>query len=160
MFITRFSNNMLSGKIVCDRGVYIVTGQVQQPQGRVRLFYRSPEPTNLLQSIAGSGLPFPNPEMAFGPVNSGEARLDESGNFKFQVLRPNTYYEVGDIANGIGQGKLLALPRLNFRTVSANNVTNDLSVILDNQITPLRSLTNYPGKRIRSTGRNTPTMFV
>lgn len=160
MLITRFSDKLISGKIEFNNGFYIVTGQVVRPQDKIRLFYKSPEPRDLRQSVVGSALPFPNPEIAFGSVNSGEAKLDASGNFKFKVFLPNTYYLNDFIPNGIGQGKLLSLPHINFHMVNPDNTFHDFNVILKDDFVPLRSLTNYPGKPIRSTGRNTPSMFV
>jgi hypothetical protein len=157
MFTTRFSDNLVSGSVRCDRGVYVVEGQLFNKNAQ--LFYRAPEPSDLRRSIAGSALPFANPDMAFGPINSGQVKVDSSGSFKFQVFLPNSYYEVGDIANGIGQGKLLSIPRLTLTAITSDKKHHDTTIKL-NLHTTLRSLTSYPGKRIRSTGRNTPTMFV
>ena len=157
MFATRFSDNLVSGKIHCDRGIYIVEGQLFNKNAQ--LFYRAAEPSDLRRSIGGSALPFANPDMAFGPINSGRVKVDASGGFKFQVFLPNSYYEVGDIANGIGQGKLLSIPHITLTAITPDQQHHD-TIIRLNLHTTLRSLTSYPGKRVRSTGRNTPTMFA
>jgi len=157
MFTTRFSDNLVSGRIYCEHGVYIVEGQLFNKNAL--LFYRAAEPSDLRRSIAGSALPFANPDLAFGPINSGQVKVNSSGHFKFQVFLPNSYYEVGDIANGIGQGKLLSIPKLTITAITPDKQHHDTHIKL-NLHTTLRSLTNYPGKRVRSTGRNTPTMFV
>lgn len=161
MLITNFSDRVVSGKVNCDRGVYQVTGKLHLDYRKgSRVHFRAAEPQDLRLSVKGSALPFPNPEVAYGPVNSGEAMIDQYGNFQFQVFAPNSYYKNDDIMNGVGQGKILTLPHIHLTVVLGDGQQKTYNLELTDADIPLRSLTSFPGKRVRSTGRNTPSFFV
>lgn len=160
MLVTNFSDRVASGKVTCENGVFIVKGRLHlgYRQGST-VHYRAAEPTDLRLSIEGSGLPFPNEHMAFGPVNSGVAATDKYGNFKFQVFSPNSYYLNDDIMHGIGHGKILMAPSIEVSVILPNGQKKQYNLNLTGYV-PLRSLTNMPGKHVRSTGRNTPSFLV
>lgn len=156
MLVTEFSDRVVSGQVDCRNGVFIVSGKLHLSYREgTRIEFRAAEPADLRLSVAGSALPFPNTQMAFGPVNSGLVNPDKYGNFKFQVFTPNSYYLDGDVKNHVGHGKILVQPMINLKVVLANGQTKEYDLDLSSAA-PLRSLTGFPGKQIRSTGRNTP----
>lgn len=160
MLVTDFSDRVVSVQIDCDRAVYTVTGRVHLNHRKpgCKVVYRSAEPQDLRLSVHGSALPFPNQQIAYGPTNSGECAVDHYGNFQFQVFAPNSYYKNDDIMNGIGHGKILRLPHIHLEVHCDQKHVYDFD--LDDSAVPLRSLTAFPGKRVRSTGRNTPSFLV
>lgn len=160
MLVNEFSDRVVSGQVNCDRGVFIVTGKLHMGHREgTMIHFRSAEPADLRLATAGSALPYPNTQMAFGPVNSGQVVPDKYGKFKFQVFSPNSYYLDDDIMNGVGQGKILVPPMIKMTVVLANGDQLQYDMDLSN-VVPLRSLTNMPGKHVRSTGRNTPSYFL
>jgi len=161
MLVNNFSNGLVSGQVHCDNGVFTVTGRLSPGFiNRSTVHYRASEPQDKRLSISGSALPFPGVTVAFGPINSGQAEVSNYGSFKFQVFSPNSYYANDDIMNGVGQGKILVLPEIMISVLHNNGKRADLHVKLPNANVPLRSLTNFPGKHVRSTGRNTPSYIV
>lgn len=154
--VSEFSDKFISGRVTCDQGIYTVTGSLHWGfRNGAQLLYRAAEPADLRLSIKGSGLPFPNAEHAFGPTNSGHAKLDGNGRFQFQVINPNSYYK-SDITKHIGQGKILVEPILYLTIVLPDQTKKTYEVDLGRGI-PLRSLTSLPNKWIRSQARNGPT---
>jgi hypothetical protein len=156
--ITQVSDSIISAKVVCKDGVFNVSGAVHAgARDKVELQYRAPEPCDMRLSISGSALPFPNSDHAFGSTNSGVAKLDDYGNFSFNVLHPNSYYKNDDIAKHVGQGKILIQPIL-YLIVNLAETKKMYEIDLGSGV-PLRTLTNHPQKLIRSTGRNTAPYF-
>ena len=157
--VAKFSDNVISGEVSCDGGLYTVVGFVHWGlRDGTTLQYRAAEPGDLRLSIKGSALPFANPRQAFGPTNSGVAPLDQKGHFNFQIISPNSYYKNDDIMKGVGHGKILVEPIL-YLTITIPNGTQKVYEIELGSSVPTRSLTNYPGKFIRSTGRNDASYF-
>ena len=55
--------------------------------------YRAPAPFDKLQSVGGSGLPFPNAEVAYSGQNPNCGVAKVTGNqIRVRLLRPNSYY--------------------------------------------------------------------
>lgn len=161
MLVNKFSNGSVSGEVHCESGVFTVKGRLSSSLvNRATLHYRAAEPQDLRMSVSGSGLPFPNPEMAFGSVNSGQANVSSFGNFEFQVFSPNAYYATHDESHHIGQGKILVTPEVLLTVLRNDGFRSNTVVKLPGASSHLRTLTTAPGKRARSTGRNDPTVFA
>tara|TARA_R100001163_G_C5028750_1_gene169584 strand:- start:98 stop:580 length:483 start_codon:yes stop_codon:yes gene_type:complete len=160
MLVDKFSDRVISGEIHCKDGVFTIVGKLHLGYREAKLHYKAAEPQDLRLSISGSALPFPNKEFAYGPVNSGLARVDEYGNFQIQIFRPNSYYKDGDIMNGIGQGKILSRPHIHMAVCMGDGQKKIYNFPLPMAEAQLRSLTGLPGKMIRSTGRNTPSFYA
>jgi hypothetical protein len=161
MLVGEFSDRVVSGEVRCQDGIYSVTGRVHLGYSKDHIVrYRAAEPQDLRLSISGSALPFPGPEVAFGPINSGTAIPDEYGRFQFKIYEPNSYYLNDDIMRGVGQGKIFALPHLIIRVEGPNGTRTESKISLKSSTPQLRSLTGLPQKMVRSTGRNTPSYYV
>jgi hypothetical protein len=106
--------------------------------------YLASSPPDFRQSYSGSGLPYPNEDVAFNSTpNEGELKMGEGGSFRVDVVCPNSYY--------INNGSTLVMPQVCF---NFNNVEGLVEVqISDKPFIPNRSLSSLPGKQTRSTGR-------
>jgi len=162
--INKVSDNFCTIEVYCSGGLFTVMGTVAPGfNNNAKLLYRSSEPGDYRQSISGSCLPYANEVMAFGDVNSGTVMPDGNGNFSFKLLSPNSYYKTSDITRGVsyfgvGQGKILVQPILYISLILTSDREKKYELDLGAGV-PLRSLTNYPTKIVRSTGRNTPSYF-
>jgi hypothetical protein len=155
--VNRFADNVIEGQVTCKHGIFTVAGLIHWGfRDNVVVTFRAAEPPDLRLSVKGSALPFANPEQAYGPINSGVVKLDDKGHFHFNLISPNSYYKNDDIMNRVGQGKILVEPMVSIVVHLANKTKKKYEVDLSGGI-PLRSLTNYPGKPVRSEGRNTPS---
>jgi len=139
--ISRFDDQHVSGEIrSADSIHFVVKGHVKSGPCMVR--YWAASPPDLRQSYSGSGLPFPNPEIAFdGTTNRGTVKCDRDGNFEFQVVKPNGYY--------VGQGNRLIGSQVKL---ALGNSTDIKILQLGNPIEN-RSLKHLEGRPIRSHGR-------
>ena len=101
------------------------------------VYYIAPNPPNYLTSFSGSGLPYPNIEIAYqNTPNKGNIIIDKNGRFQIKLLFPNAYYtEFGNYYN---------TPYVNIY-YTINNNKKLLKIKLDEGI-PYRSLT-YPYSR-------------
>jgi hypothetical protein len=105
------------------------------------LKYLAAAPSDIRQSRAGSGLPFPNPKIAYDNTpNKGEVQIRD-GQFEFQLVYPAAYY--------IENGSTLVAPHVHF-TVDDGEY---FDVKLGPCRFPNRSLKHLPGRARRTTGR-------
>ena len=106
--------------------------------------YVAASPPDFRSSYAGSGLPYPNEEIAFTDTpNKGKLTLGEGGSFKLTVVFPNSYY--------INNGSTMVMPQVCF---DFNNIEGLVEVPLsDKPLIQNRSLSSLPGKTNRSIGR-------
>ncbi len=73
---------------------YIITGSLYYPNFVKKLFvkYNASNPPNYNSSFSGSGLPYPNEEIAFeNTPNKGIVEI-LNGDFKIKIKYPNSYY--------------------------------------------------------------------
>jgi len=160
MLVNQFSNRVVSVRVTCDQGIFKLKGKLHLNHRSSQVYYKAADPSDNRLSVNGSGLPFPNADVAFGGINSGQARVDRYGNFEFQVVSPNSYY-THDLVNHIGQGKILVAPNIKLTIICLKDQSrHDFNIDLSKAGIPLRSLGNLPGKTIRSTGRNTPAFVL
>ena len=91
----------------------------------------------MLFRSTGSGLPFPSKDVAFeGSPNIGRMIINETKQFKLELLRPNSYYD---------DNYELVEPEVIIKYFLKNNKTRVLNIPIDNKI-PYRSLIQNKNK--------------
>lgn len=91
---TDFSKNISCNGLVIDEGMgeYTVKGKINDYNNNTLIWWAGNPPT-YITSYSGSGLPYPNSEIAYeNTINKGMVKTDDKGNFQFNVMYPNTYY--------------------------------------------------------------------
>jgi hypothetical protein len=126
-----------------QKGCVIFEGQVKDPlrsrliaaPGQVFVQYWAAAPPNYRQSFSGSGLPFPNEEVAYqGSPNVGKIPLGVDGSFRIKLQYPNSYYK------RLGAVYVRPNVKLLFRDANGNMMGKVVTVALGPGI-PFRSLT-------------------
>ena len=100
---------------------------------KVYLKYWAANSPNISASFSGSGLPFPNEEIAYeNSKNQGNLEIYNL-NFSLNFLKPNSYYT--------NQGKVLVRPHVNFMFITGDDtpIGGVYKIELDNFI-PYRTL--------------------
>lgn len=107
--------------------------------------YQAPGAPDLRLSREGSGLPFPNADVAFsGSDNSGIVNCI-GGSFQFTLDYPNSYYT--------GQGRVLVTPHILVKARTSYGSVREANVPLVDNLFENRSLTSLPGRPNRMSGR-------
>lgn len=144
-----FNQNLCSGNINNEsKGDLLITGNIHNGKINDKLMYWAAAPANHSASFSGSGLPYPNPEVAYDRTpNVGTVLLSENGTFAIRIKYPNSYYTT------LGTGYIP--PILNLKLCDGETT----SIQIDDGI-PFRSLThikkhtvdfyNTPQQNVRS----------
>jgi hypothetical protein len=135
-----FKNPDISGVIRYDvaTDTFIVDGQTSVSK---TITYWAANPLWKNYSYAGSGLPYPNHEVAYeNTVNQGTVDV-KNGHFSFTLQHPSEYY--------VEQGKKLLKPHVHLELVDKNKVVT----LLIADFLPYRSLRNLPNHPNRTIGR-------
>lgn len=104
--------------------------------------FLAPAPITRGYSYSGSGLPYPNPEVAYeGTASKGSIPVDRDGDFSITIEYPNSYY--------VRQGTVLLNPHVHFYAPDLERV---YTVEVGNRI-PNKSLTGLSDRYDRSTRR-------
>jgi hypothetical protein len=98
----------------------------------LKIVYWAANPPDYLQSFNGSGLPYPNPDMAYqNTPNLGVVNLD-GDSYSFDILYPNSYYtELGTVYNE---------PRVHIKLCTNDDKVFDIQTIILKNPIPYRSL--------------------
>lgn len=140
--IGTFESQGCYGNIMSDGRYFKLEGTC--PSSIKSLSYISSAPPDSNGSYMGSGLPFPNEEYAYSAtINVGTIKTN--GTFEFTLLRPNVYYA--------DNGKTLIGANVKITLNGYDGTTKTFRVNLGLPIVPNRSLTDIPGRYVRSTGR-------
>lgn len=119
--------------IAVKPGLAVVNGLVKDPlrskllssRKQVYAQYWAPAPPDVRQCVSGSGLPFPNEEVAFeNSPNIGKIPLGSDGSFSIKLKYPNSHYR--------NLGALYVRPNVKvlFVDESGNMYGKILSVVL------------------------------
>ena len=138
-----FVGQEIQGNVNYDTvsSVFTVTATCPSLSGRI-LKYWAANPIVRNYSTSGSGLPYPNPEVAYeNTTNQGQVLIDNHGNFSFQLNHPSAYY--------VQQGKTLIKPHVHFKIDEHEMV---FTVYIADHF-PYRSLKNLQNRPKRSSGR-------
>jgi|LakMenEpi03Aug12_release.lakeMendotaPanAssembly.Ray.scaffolds.fasta_scaffold379511_1 hypothetical protein len=122
----------------CVGEIYKINNQKYQVKGSYtgsgspNLFFYAASPPNYIQSFSGSGLPYPNPEIAYeNTPNHKVVNLNNPNSmnqFDIEFFFPNSYYHE--------QGRIYVPPHINL--IFGKNAQKN-SVFLNEDI-PARSL--------------------
>ncbi len=76
------------------QGEFTVKGKISSNSGKkLKLLYYASNPSTYNGSYSGSGLPFPNKQVAFeNSPNQGAVLTNKDGSFEIKVKYPNSYY--------------------------------------------------------------------
>jgi len=131
---TVFENESCKGEITeLGNGDLTITGIVKTVN-EGKIYYWAAAPPTYGTSFSGSGMPYPNPTVAFDNTpNKGVVEIN-NGNFEFNIHYPNAYY--------VGLGSLYVPPHINLKICREGQDDRYFSVTIDNGI-PFRTLT-YP----------------
>jgi len=132
---TFFDNETCAGSITfLSHNTLQIKGTLKSLVPNAILYYWAASPPTYGISYSGSGLPYPNPIVAYDRTpNKGVININNS-EFNFNIKYPNAYY--------IGLGSLYIPPHINFKISTPNNPDKYLSIKIDEGI-PFKMLT-YP----------------
>ena len=122
------------------KGNFLVTGRVHTNKHNAIVEYIAASPADHRSSYAGSGLPFPNAEMAYENTPNRGAVKTTNGYFEIRISYPNAFY--------VEQGTKLLRPHLLIKTCEKDN--EEITVVPLGENIPDRTLTTSPGNFIRS----------
>ena len=119
-------------------GDYVVKGRlpVNMSVLNTKVIFWAANPPNFNNSFSGSGLPFPNYQVAYENTPNVGAVKTFGGRFKFNLIFPNSYYE--------GLGTNYVKPHVNVMVVNPLGENEVFQMELGHGI-PYRTLT-YPKK--------------
>ena len=141
--VLEFKSDKLSGTVTydADSDIFIVSGQfIGVLNNSLRYWAANPIPR--MYSYSGSGLPYPNAEVAYeNTPNQGEILIDNDGKFSIKLDHPSGYY--------VRQGKILMKPHIHLKI---NNDSTVYTVMIADYF-PYRSLKNLPDRPNRSINR-------
>lgn len=129
-----------NGQVFLDEQGWIFTVKGKCSGKVVR--YLAAAPSDLRQSRAGSGLPFPSATMAYeNTPNKGEVSVLPDGSFQFELVYPSAYY--------INNGSEYVEPHVHFTVDDYER----FDVKLGSSRFQDRSLKHLVGRARRTTGR-------
>lgn len=135
MDTTTFDMGVINGMITYNDKMITITGNTPITSGGY-LYYWAANPVEYKYSYSGSGLPFPNPEIAYeNTTNKGRIHI-LNGGFSFTVITPNAYY--------INLGTVKIVPHINIQLY--NEYDEQMSEVINLKVgngMSYRSLT-YP----------------
>jgi hypothetical protein len=143
---TTFNTKDLNGFVQlnkCSNGNFVTAVVVGHFDSitNTKFSYMAANPIDRGYTYSGSGLPFPNEDIAYeNTPNKGEGVIDNDGDFSLTLMYPNAYY--------INQGSILLNPHVELTTVAGEMFSIDLGRPFQN-----RSLKHLPDRYNRTIGR-------
>ena len=131
-------------------GEYVVKGSVGSALSKPTVIFWAANPPTYTTSYSGSGLPFPNADIAYENTPNRGAVLAHGGNFEFRVRYPNSYY--------MGLGSVLVEPCVHIKVCENGKSGKVETIRLGNGI-PFRSLT-YPPIQKQTAPRKSPMFYA
>ena len=131
-----FTKDKCQGELYTGDGEVQVSGKLTDvsPGENVKLYFWAAAPPTRGISFSGSGMPYPNPLVAYDrSPNQGIVEV-KGGQFSFRMSYPNAYY--------VGLGSLYIPPHINFKICKPGAEDTYFTVQIDEGI-PFRTLT-YP----------------
>ena len=130
-----FNKDICQGVVLNEgNGDITVSGTVKSNTSNPVVVFWAPNPPTYSTSYSGSGLPYPNPDVAYNKTpNTGAVRAIDR-KFTFKIKYPNAYY--------IGLGSLYVPPSVHIKVCEPGMDDKFFSLKVDEGI-PYRTLT-YP----------------
>ena len=146
----QFNKDLCQGTILYNgSGDLVVQGQLKNVSPSSKLFFWAAAPPTNGLSFSGSGMPYPDPSVAYDRTpNKGVVEVT-NGNFSVNLKYPNAYY--------VGLGTLYVSPHINFKVCEAGREDVYFTVPIDGGI-PFRTLT-YPAPPSKNP-RNSPMFYA
>ena len=114
-------------------GDVVVNGNVKGSSDALVVYWAANPPT-YSTSFSGSGLPYPNPEIAYNRTSNAGAVRAVNGRFQFRLKQPSAYY--------VGLGTLYVPPHVNVKICEEGQEDIYQTIELGEGV-PFRTLT-YP----------------
>jgi hypothetical protein len=130
-----FDKSLCSGVVVNEgSGNVVVQGTLKEGNADSKIMYFAANPAEeIKQSFSGSGLPFPNPDIAFHNTSNVGAVNAVNGQFTIRLNYPNSYY--------VGMGSLYIPPHIHLKLCEPGFENKIHSIKLGDGI-PYRTLTH------------------
>ena len=130
-------------------GEYVVRGKVESNTNDPTIIFWASNPPTYNTSYSGSGLPYPNSDIAYENTPNQGAVKAVNGKFEFRVRYPNSYY--------VGLGSLYIEPFVYIKVCEEGSDGKVETIKLGNGI-PFRSL-SYPPIAYNTAARKDPTFY-
>mgnify|MGYP001183002765 CR=1 FL=1 len=140
MLIPKYWNSSLFDSFDCEvddnnqksEGRFLVKGKVSSNSSNGLLKYIASSPPDFRTSYTGSGLPFPNTEIAYqNTPNKGAVKM-ENGEFSIYINYPNSFY--------LNQGTMLLPPHVLVKVCDDND--DNVEIVQLGESIPHRTLTS------------------
>jgi len=132
------------------KGEFIVRGTVEAKSLHPIISFIAPNPPTYLTSYSGSGLPYPNAEVAYENTPNRGAVRSTNGYFEFKIRYPNAYY--------VGLGTVYVEPCVHIRVCDDDGTKSSLKTLMLGKGIPYRSLT-YPPTSKNINPRSGPEFY-
>lgn len=145
-------NNLNCNGIVLDNGdgEFTVKGYTNVgSNNEATIMFWAPNPPDYRTSFSGSGIPFPNPDIAFENTPNRGSVVTQGGSFEFKVRYPNAFY--------LGLGSKYVEPTVFVKICDGTNNTKIHNITLGKGI-PFRMCT-YPPTTKNVRPRNGPLFY-
>jgi len=132
-----------------ENGEFVITGTTQADDDSYAMYWAA-NPADYRQSFTGSGLPYPNPYVAYeNTPNKGAAAVKEN-KFEIRIKYPNAYYtELGTVYHE---------PHIYIKVCKGEKNEGPVHNITLGDPIPYRLL-NYPGTGLDSMHRNNVNFY-
>ena len=138
--------------IVMDagQGEFVVKGNVQTKTSNATILFWAANPPTYRSSYSGSGLPYPNADIAYENTPNRGAVKSNGGSFTFKVSYPNSYYA--------GLGSVYVEPCVYIKVCEGKDEGNNVKKITLGNGIPFRMLT-YPPSQPKTAPRSSPLFY-
>jgi hypothetical protein len=135
-----FNQNLCQGKVINEgEGDILVEGNVESIDPNPSVIFWAPSPPTRGSSFNGSGLPYPNPEIAYDKTPNVGMVKAPNRKFAFRIKYPSAYY------SALGTGYIP--PIVNIKVCEEGQEDKVTAIKIDDGI-PFRSLTHIGKHRV------------
>ena len=132
------------------QGEFVVRGKVETISNSATIMFWAANPPTYCTSYSGSGLPYPNADIAYENTPNRGAVKSNNGEFEFRVSYPNSYYA--------GLGTVYVEPCVYIKVCEGDDSKNNVKKITLGNGIPFRMLT-YPPSQPKTAPRENPSFY-